>query len=194
MRHTIYLVGARAAGKTTFGGALARQLGCNYVDTDIHLRETTGETVADIVAREGWDGFRKRESAVLRAVTAPGTVIATGGGMVLAEENRRFMRENGYAIITANYRCRLGEIDIIAKKDGFLVFTEVKTRSPGAIAPGREAVGSAKQERIIETASLFMQKNNYDLQPRFDVAEVTLGKENEPISCEYIENAFDSSF
>lgn len=70
----------------------------------------------------------------------------------------RFMRENGYEIITANYRCRLGEIDIIAKKDGFLVFTEVKTRSPGAIAPGREAVGSAKQERIIETASLFMQK------------------------------------
>lgn len=62
---------------------MARQLGCNYVDTDIHLRETTGETVADIVAREGWDGFRKRESAVLRAVTAPGTVIATGGGMVL---------------------------------------------------------------------------------------------------------------
>ena len=48
MGHTIYLVGARAAGKTTFGGALARQLGCNYVDTDIHLRETTGETVADI--------------------------------------------------------------------------------------------------------------------------------------------------
>ena len=98
MGHTIYLVGARAAGKTTFGGALARQLGCNYVDTDIHLRETTGETVADIVAREGWDGFRKRESAVLRAVTAPGTVIATGGGMVLAEENRRFMRENGIVL------------------------------------------------------------------------------------------------
>ena len=90
MRHTIYLVGARAAGKTTFGGALARQLGCNYVDTDIHLRETTGETVADIVAREGWDGFRKRESAV--------TVIATGGGMVLAEENRRFMRKNGIVL------------------------------------------------------------------------------------------------
>ena len=98
MGHTVYLVGARAAGKTTFGGALARQLGCNYVDTDIHLRETTGETVADIVAREGWDGFRKRESAVLRAVTAPGTVIATGGGMVLAEENRRFMRENGIVL------------------------------------------------------------------------------------------------
>ena len=79
MTHTIYLVGARAAGKTTFGGALARRLGCRYVDTDVYLLETTGETVADIVAREGWEGFRKRESDVLRAVTAPGTVIATGG-------------------------------------------------------------------------------------------------------------------
>lgn len=98
MGHTIYLVGARAAGKTTFGGALARQLGCNYVDTDIHLRETTGETVADIVAREGWDGFRKRESAVLRAVTAPGTVIATGGGIVTRRENWAPMRENSTVI------------------------------------------------------------------------------------------------
>ena len=40
MGHTIYLVGARAAGKTTFGGALARQLGCNYVDTDIPVSYT----------------------------------------------------------------------------------------------------------------------------------------------------------
>ena len=55
-------------------------------------------------------------------------------------------RKTVYEIITANYRCRLGEIDIIAKKGmAFLVFTEVKTRSPGAIAPGREAVGSAKR-------------------------------------------------
>nr|WP_294515428.1 shikimate kinase AroL [uncultured Bilophila sp.] len=98
MTHTIYLVGARAAGKTTFGGALARRLGCRYVDTDVYLLETTGETVADIVAREGWEGFRKRESDVLRAVTAPGTVIATGGGMVLAEANRRFMRDNGIVL------------------------------------------------------------------------------------------------
>ncbi len=98
MAHTIYLVGARAAGKTTFGGALARRLGCKYVDTDIYLLETTGETVADIVDREGWEGFRKREGDVLRAVTAPGTVIATGGGMVLSEANRRFMRDNGIVL------------------------------------------------------------------------------------------------
>lgn len=98
MQQTIYLVGPRAAGKTTFGRALARRLGRAYVDTDVHLRETTGESVADIVAREGWEGFRRRESAALRETTAPDTVVATGGGMVLDPENRRFMRDHGIVL------------------------------------------------------------------------------------------------
>ena len=41
----------------------------------------------------------------------------------------RYLRENGYEIITANYRCRLGEIDIIAKQNKYICFVEVKTRS-----------------------------------------------------------------
>ena len=60
----------------------------------------------------------------------------------------RFMRENGYEIITANYRCRLGEIDIIAKKDGFLVFTEVKTRSPGARSGRQRKAGADNRNRF----------------------------------------------
>ncbi|SUB18160.1 Shikimate kinase 2 [Pantoea agglomerans] len=47
---------------------------------------------------EGWEGFRARETESLKAVTAPGTVIATGGGMILAEENCRFMQEQGQVI------------------------------------------------------------------------------------------------
>ncbi len=95
MNRIIYLVGARAAGKTTFGEALARRLGFHYVDTDVFLKLATGQSVADIVRSEGWEGFRRRESEILRQVSAPKTVIATGGGMILAEENRRFMREHG---------------------------------------------------------------------------------------------------
>lgn len=92
---TIFIVGARAAGKTTVGQALAKALGCNFVDTDQYMLETTSLTVADVVAKEGWEGFRRRESEALRAVTEPAKVIATGGGMVLSEANREYMRSHG---------------------------------------------------------------------------------------------------
>jgi shikimate kinase len=95
MASTIYLVGARASGKTTVGRALAHELAFAFVDTDRYLCETLRLSVAELVAREGWDGFRRRETEALQAVTAPGRVIATGGGMVLSAFNREYMRRNG---------------------------------------------------------------------------------------------------
>lgn len=110
----IYLTGPRASGKTHLGKLLAARLRLPFIDTDARLRERSGEEVADIVAREGWEGFRRRESAVLREAAAelaavPDTgagrpwrgVVATGGGMVLAEANRRFMRETGRVFFLA---------------------------------------------------------------------------------------------
>ncbi|WP_338561540.1 shikimate kinase AroL [Erwinia sp. E_sp_B04_7] len=94
----LYLIGARGCGKTTVGQALAVASGYAFSDTDRHLQLTTQRTVADIVSAEGWEGFRQRETHSLKAVTAPATVVATGGGMVLAAENRAFMRENGRVI------------------------------------------------------------------------------------------------
>lgn len=98
MSSPIYLIGARGCGKTTVGEALARALGYDFCDTDYYLWQVGGKTVAEIVAEEGWPGFRRRESTSLVAVTGNNKVIATGGGMVLAEENRRFMRDNGQVI------------------------------------------------------------------------------------------------
>ncbi|MFQ0973815.1 shikimate kinase AroL [Gilliamella sp. CG35] len=98
MNKTIFLVGARAAGKTTIGKMLANKLSFSFVDTDCHLLETTQKTVAEIVEKEGWDGFRARESQVLIDTTKSSRVIATGGGMVLAEHNRDFMKQNGTVI------------------------------------------------------------------------------------------------
>ncbi|MGE9984232.1 shikimate kinase AroL [Desulfovibrio sp. SGI.169] len=95
----IFLVGARAAGKTTVGLELARLLDCPFTDTDQHLCRRLGRTVAEVVADEGWPGFRARESEALREVTgSPASdrkVVATGGGMVLDPANRSFMRERG---------------------------------------------------------------------------------------------------
>lgn len=84
----------------------------------------------------------------------------------------RFLREKGYAILSSNYRCRLGEIDIIASVDGYIVFAEVKTRRQNSLYSPREAVTGAKQRRLIQTASIYLSKYPSPLQPRFDVIEV----------------------
>ena len=97
----LFLVGARASGKTTIGKALARSLGLPFADTDQHLLHRAGLTVEQIVAAEGWPGFRSRESLALQEVSdahPAGCVVSTGGGMVLAEENRLLMRQRGMVI------------------------------------------------------------------------------------------------
>ena len=92
---TLYLIGARAAGKTTIGEKLSQTLGSGFVDTDIHISRARQATPAEIIAREGWAAFRQLEGEFLRKVTAPGVVVATGGGVILAESNRVFMRSGG---------------------------------------------------------------------------------------------------
>lgn len=98
MTQPIFMVGARGCGKTTVGGALARMMGYRFVDTDLFMLQTSNMTVAEVVEREGWAGFRQRESLALQQVTQPRGVIATGGGMVLAQSNRQFMHERGTVI------------------------------------------------------------------------------------------------
>ena len=97
----IFLVGPRACGKTTIGRLLAQRLALPFIDTDHYLLEQAGRTVAEIVEAEGWPGFRTRESAALRDVADAhrgGCVVATGGGMVLAEANRQLMRQRGMVV------------------------------------------------------------------------------------------------
>ncbi|HUQ28038.1 MAG TPA: shikimate kinase AroL [Usitatibacter sp.] len=95
----IFLVGMMGAGKTTVGRALAHRMKREFVDTDRVLVERTGVPVATVFEIEGEDGFRRRESAVLREVCEQdGRVVATGGGIVLAEENRTVMRDAGTVI------------------------------------------------------------------------------------------------
>lgn len=69
----------------------------------------------------------------------------------------RYLRENGYEIITANYRCRLGEIDIIAKQNKYICFVEVKTRSENYKYAPADAVTFSKRKKIIAAAKLYMR-------------------------------------
>lgn len=103
--------------------------------------------------------------------------------------------EHGYTILERNYRCAWGEIDRIARKDGIAAFVEVKARTEGSIAAGREAVSPAKQKRILTSAQQYLSGCPERLQPRFDVGEVWFSKGKKPVAqrVTYLENAFDGS-
>lgn len=96
---------------------------------------------------------------------------ALGEDAVCAELEKR-----GHTIICRNYRKKIGEIDIISKTGGFIVFTEVKTRKYNSLVSGLEAVNTAKQRKIVLTADVYLTENPTDLQPRYDIAEVTIAR------------------
>lgn len=103
----------------------------------------------------------------------------------------RFLRDNGYEIVGANFHSRFGEIDIIAQKGKYIAFVEVKSRGQNSIALPRESVDLSKQEKLRKTALFYLSKYDTKLQPRFDVIEVILDYNNTLVSINHIENAFD---
>jgi shikimate kinase len=99
-RRHLVLVGLMGAGKTTVGERCAEQLGRPLVDTDELVVATAGQTVAEVFATEGEQGFRARERvAVGDALASPDPlVIACGGGAVLDAESRATMRAAGLVV------------------------------------------------------------------------------------------------
>ncbi len=95
----IFLIGPMGAGKSTVGRCLAGLLGKRFQDSDQEIEARTGASIALIFEIEGEAGFRRREVAVLEELTAgDNLVLATGGGAVLSEENRRRLRERGTVV------------------------------------------------------------------------------------------------
>ncbi|MCH5198275.1 MAG: YraN family protein [Oscillospiraceae bacterium] len=88
----------------------------------------------------------------------------------------RELIKRGYEIVSANYRTRLGETDIIAQtKEGVLCFVEVKTRAPGGEFPPSDAVDREKRARLINNAAAFIKYTKIEYsRVRFDIAEVIL--------------------
>ncbi len=104
-----------------------------------------------------------------------------------------FLRRQGWGVVKRNYQCRFGEIDIIAENNEYILFVEVKTRKEGSMISGGDAVDIHKQRRIMLTAQDYMSKTKNTLQPRFDVAEVTVSQKedgSEGFKLNYFENAF----
>lgn len=102
-----------------------------------------------------------------------------------------YLERSGYTILRRNWRIKGGEIDIIAEKDGIIAFVEVRTRDAEAFAPGAQTVGSRKKMLVIRAAQEYSYRNPHDLQPRFDIAEVTV-KNGRAVRLRYFDNAFDA--
>lgn len=108
--------------------------------------------------------------------------IRGNAGEILAVN---FLKSKKYQIIQTNYSNKIGEIDIIAKKDGVLVFVEVKSRATLAFGRPIEAVDFRKQNKIRTTAELYLAfKHMSEHDVRFDVIEIVGDQIN------HVENAF----
>jgi putative endonuclease len=101
-----------------------------------------------------------------------------------------FLKRNGYCIIDSNFRCALGEIDIIAREKDEIVFIEVKTRTSDRLGYPEQAVDTKKQKKMSQLALWYLQnKNAGDCRARFDVVAVLTSSSGHEIKL--IKNAFD---
>ncbi|QEM70224.1 YraN family protein [Geobacter sp. FeAm09] len=107
-----------------------------------------------------------------------------------------FLEANKYRILERNYRCRGGEVDIVARdpRDKSLVFVEVKTRRDLSYGVPQLAVTPFKQRQVSKAALTWLAKNRQqDANARFDVIAILL-TEGAPHRIEHIENAFDQAY
>ena len=107
-------------------------------------------------------------------------------GTVQEQRVAGWLKQHGYDIVEHNFSCRFGEIDLIARKDGYLIFVEVKYRSNLGYGSPCEAVDHRKQKRISNAAAFYLRRYGYPMDHPccFDVAQVSAD------AVELMENAF----
>jgi len=147
----VYLVGPMGSGKTTIGRQLAKALRVEFVDSDHEIEARTGATIPWIFDIEGEAGFRKREKMAIEELTQRrGIVLATGGGAVLAPDNRRCLKCNG---IVVYLRASLDELFERTAKDKNrpLLQTDDPKAKLGAILQAREPLYMEVADLVVET-------------------------------------------
>lgn len=96
----VTLIGYRGSGKSTIAAGLANLLACSWQDADVALEAEAGTTIAEFVADRGEPAFRDLETVVLeRLLAIENGVLATGGGVVLREQNRNLLRRAGRPVV-----------------------------------------------------------------------------------------------
>lgn len=95
----IILIGYRCSGKTAVGKKLAKETGRDFIDTDLLIEKSAACSIEEIISRHGWDHFRDIENKIVKEVSQNDhQVIATGGGVVLDDDNVKNLKKNGFII------------------------------------------------------------------------------------------------
>ncbi|PAV26051.1 putative endonuclease [Tamilnaduibacter salinus] len=111
-------------------------------------------------------------------------------GQAAEEAAERYLRRRGLRIVSRNFHCRGGEVDIIGYDEKQLVFVEVRYRGQGSLEGALESVTVRKQQRLIRAASWFLQRHRlWDTPCRFDVLAMTPGRIRR-YRAQWIQNAF----
>ena len=102
-----------------------------------------------------------------------------------------FLEEKGCRIVDRNWKCRCGELDLVARdRSGTVCFVEVKLRQAGSAALPREAVDPRKQQRLRSAAAMYLSQHELDAPARFDVAEVYTDENHRITGVIYLADAF----
>ena len=103
------------------------------------------------------------------------------------------LEELGYRCITRNYRCPLGEMDLIAREGDTLVFIEIKTRKNKSLGYAKEAIDGRKRRQLSKVALAYMKANECcEVKSRFDVVAINLNRDD--VELEVIKNAFELAY
>ena len=147
----IFLVGLMGAGKSTIGRQLARELGKQFRDSDSEIEKRTGVSIDVIFDIEGEQGFRRRETRMLQElVEERGIVLATGGGAILASDNRQLLTDNGLIIyLKASAEHLAGRVKLDRRRP--LLQTGDKLAKIRELMTQREPVYQQLADMVVET-------------------------------------------
>jgi putative endonuclease len=104
----------------------------------------------------------------------------------------QYVIDHGYALRARNWRCPVGEIDLVTEKDGVLVFVEVRTRRGDRLGTPEESITPAKRAKLIAAAQTYLDEHGQtDWDWRIDVVAIEIGARGEVKRCTLIENAIE---
>ncbi len=153
MTDNIFLIGLMGAGKSTIGRQLARELDKDFRDSDSEIEKRTGVNIDVIFDIEGEQGFRRRETGMLKElVEERGIVLAAGGGAVLAVENQQLLKDNGQIIyLRASAEHLAGRVRLDRRRP--LLQSGDKLEKIGDLLAQREPIYQKLADLVVETSN-----------------------------------------